>query len=293
LWFPPAGSVVPASVRWTIAVIAGAAAGVALFRRATGEGGAIRAEYRGALAALALAAAANAPLVAVQLAEFYCRTHLLSRVFTSLALAWLVAVVWSRARGAGRGVVAAAVAAWLALGVAGALERQDYYVAYTRAHRQELSSILAAAPALAPGAVLLLHVPAHSRFLATESGFMSRAWMSLLYEDSSIECRTVLWSETRTTRCEATADGFLCRGERSPECQRRDGRETQLLPYERLVMFEYRPGDGRYALAETLPAGVPAAGRYRPHAQIRPGARTHMAGALLGGARGLAARLWP
>ena len=146
LWFPPPARSCRASLRWTIALSVGAIAAWALFRRAPCGDATAGPGARGALAALALMAAANAPFAGVQLAEFYCRTHLLSRVFASLALAWLIAAAWSRARGAARGLVAAAVAAWLALGVAGALERQDYWVGYTRAHRQELSSILDAAP---------------------------------------------------------------------------------------------------------------------------------------------------
>ena len=170
LWYPSAGSVVPPSVRWTIALGVGALAAWALFRRAgrreaTGPSGAWA-----AVASVALMASANAPFASVRYAEFYYRTHLLSRVFVSVALAWLTAVAWSRARAAARMVLAAAVAAWLSLGIASALARQDYFVSYTRAYRQELSSILTAAPALAPDAVLLLRAPAHSRFLATETG---------------------------------------------------------------------------------------------------------------------------
>jgi hypothetical protein len=293
LWFPSAGSVVPASARWTMALLVGAIAGWALFRRAPSGDPTTRPGARGALAALALMAAANAPFAGVQLAEFYCRTHLLSRVFASLALAWLIAAAWSRARGVARGLVSAAGAAWLAFGVAGALERQDYWVGYTRSHRQELSSILDAAPALATETILVMRVPAHRHLLATEAGYLARAWTSLLYEDSSVECRTVLWSETRATACAPEADGLACRGERSPDCQHRNGQQTQILPYERLVVLEYRPGENRYALAETLPAGWPAAALYRPREQIRPGPRTPMASALLDSSRGLAAWLWP
>jgi hypothetical protein len=189
--------------------------------------------------------------------------------------------------------LAAAVAAWLSLGIASALERQDYFVSYTRAYRQELSSILTTAPALAPDAVLLLRAPSHSRFLATEAEYLARAWMSLLYADSSLECRTVLWSDTRATACDAVGNGFVCRGERSPDCRRRDGQEADFLPYDRLVMLEYRPAENRYALAETLPPGLPPGADYRPHERIRPAPRTHLARALLDTTHGLAAWLWP
>jgi hypothetical protein len=292
LWFPPGGAVVPAPVRWTIALCAGSLAAWALLRRAANGHSAVRSGTLAALAALGLMAAANAPFAGVQLAEFYTRTHLLSRVFASLALAWLAAIAWSRTHGAARGLVAAAVAAGLSLGVASALERQDYFVWYTRAHRQELSSILTAAPALDPDAVLLIRVPVHSRFLATEAGHLARAWVSLLYADSSLECRTVLWSATRAA-CDASPGGFVCRGERSPDCPLPDGQETQLIPYERLVMLEYLPEENRYALAETLSPGSPAGARYQPLEHIRPAPRTGLARALLESPGGLAARLWP
>jgi hypothetical protein len=293
LWYPSAGSVVPPSVRWTIALAAGALAAWALFRRARYREAAGGSGVWAALASVALMAAANAPLAGVRYAEFYYRTHLLSRVFACVALAWLTAVAWSRARGVARPALAAAVAAWLSLGIASALERQDYFVTYTRAHRQELSSILTAAPALAADAVVLMRVPAHSRFLATEVQHLAGAWLSLLYADSSLECRTVLWSETLATACDATDSGFVCRGERSPECRRRDGQEAHFLPYDRLVVLEYRLAENRYALAETLPPGPPPGADYRPHERIRPAPRTRLAHALLGTTHGLAAWLWP
>jgi hypothetical protein len=293
VWFPPHGGVVPPSVRWTIALGAGTLAAWAVFHRARCREATARSGAWAALASVALMAAANAPFAGVRYAEVYYRTHLLSRVFASVALAWLVAAAWSRARGAARMALAMAVAAWLSLGVSGALERQDYFVSYTRAYRQELSSILTAAPALAPDAVLLLRAPAHSRLLATEAEYLARAWMSLLYADSSLECRTVLWSETRATACDASASGFVCGGERSPECRRRDGQDTEFLPYDRLVMLEYRPGENRYALAQALPPGPPPGAEYRPHDRIRPAPRTPLAHALLDTTHGLAAWLWP
>jgi len=293
LWFPAAGAVVPWPLRWTIALLAGAVAAWAILRRAPGSDATARPGVRRALAALALMAAANAPFAGLQYAEFYWRTHLLSRVFAALALAWPIALAWSRARGPLRGVVAGAVALWLSLGVAGALERQDYWVGYTRAHRQELSSILAAVPALSSEALLLVRVPAHGHLLATETAYHTRAWIALLNEDSSLECRTVQWAETRPTACVSALDGFVCRGERSPECQRRDGRDEQLLPFERLVVLDYQPLENRYVLAPTLPAVTPGAARYEPHAQLRPRPRTRLASALLDHNRGLAAWLWP
>ena len=207
-------------------------------------------------------AAANAPFAGVQLAEFYWRTHLLSRVFASLALAWLIAAAWSRARATvARGLVAAAVAAWLAPRRRRAPSSgRTTSSAYTRAHRQELSSILAAAPALAPDAVIVLRVPAHPHLLATEAGYLARAWASLLYEDSKrgVPHGALVGDARHVVR--PGADGFECRGERSPDCPRPDGQQTQLVPYERLVVLDYRPrGEPVRARGDAAP-GWPADG---------------------------------
>jgi hypothetical protein len=296
LWFPSTGTVVPQAVRIALAAAAGAIAAFAMFRK-----GAPRADARtggagGALACVALAAATNVAFASVQLSDLFCRTHLLARVFVALALAWCAAWAWARATTlGGRVLVPAAVAAWLALGVAGALERQDYFVGYTRAHRQELESLLAAVPGLAPDAHLLLRVPPHRTYLATEAGYLARAWATLLYEDSSVECRVFLWSSSRPTTCRADGDGFECRGERSPDCQRRDGRETERLPYDRLVLVEYDASRNAYVLAPELPADARslAGARYQPHALLTSRPRTRLARALLEPTGGLADRLWP
>lgn len=292
-WFPAHDDVLPPAWRAALALGAAALACWALLRRppAAGTGSSLRGSAVGVAAVLALMAVANGVFVRVQLSELYCRTHLLSRVFASLALARLAAAAWAGARGpVGRSLVRGGLVLWLGLGLAGGLERQDYFAGYWRAHRPELDSILAQAPALAPEARLLLRVPAHQHYLATEAGYLARAWASLLYQDPGVECRVFLWSEHRPTSCVPRAEGYECRGERSPDCQRRDGRETELLRYDRLVLLEYQPATGRYVLAESLPAGTGAAGAsYEPRGQILPRERTPLARALLGEDRGLAA----
>lgn len=290
-WFPAHAEVMPAAWRFALALAAAALACWALLPRppAAGRSSGLRAGARGVAAVLALMAVSNGVFVRVQLSDLYCRTHLLSRVFASLALARLAAAAWAGARAPlGRSLVRCGLGLWLALGLAGGLERQDYFAGYWRAHRPELDSILAQAPALAPEAHLLLRVPAHEHYLATEAGYLARAWASLLYQDPAVECRVFLWSEGRPTSCVARAEGYECRGERSPDCQRLDGRESELLPYDRLVLLEFRPATGRYVLAESLPAETGAGGaRYRPRAQVLARERTPLARALLGaGGRG-------
>ncbi len=296
LWFPSIGTVVPEPLRLAIALAAGAIAALLLLRRGPARDGAReRIGLAGVAASLGLMAVTSVAFASVQLSEVYCRTHLLARVFACLALGRLAAAAWGRATGtAGRALVRVALGGWLALGVAGALERQDYFVGYTRAHRQELASWLGEAPALAPGAHLLLRVPEHRRYLATEAGYLARAWAVLLYEDPSVECRVFLWSSNRQTTCRPAADGFECSGERSPDCRRLDGRDTQLLPYDRLVLLQYEPARNAFVLSRELPAEAAAGAlAYRPDAHLLARPRTPLARALLDAVGGPAAWLWP
>lgn len=304
LWLPAAGHVVPAGVQLGLAALTGVAAAVWLLRRPSGEAAATppvrRSTARGVLVALLLALASNAALASVQLAVFFCRTHLLSRVFASLALAGLFDAAWTRgaSRRVGRVALGAALAAWIGLGTAGGLERQDYFAAYARRHRQELCSWLDAAPGLAPDARLLLRVPRAERYMAGEAGYLARAWAALLYEDPGVECRVFLWSTPRGTACSAHPGGLECRGERSPDCRGAGGRDVDWLPYERLVFLEYQPEQNRYVLRRTLPAeALPADGAaavpYAPDANLVARARTALARDLIDGPEGPAARLWP
>lgn len=296
-WQVSPGHVVPLSVRLALAALAGLGTAWVL-RRARFDDGRVR--LRPLLACLALMLASNAAFAGVPLSDSFCRTHLLSRVWAGLALAGLFGFALARAGGrrAPRAALLAVIAAWVALGAAGGLERQDYYVAYARRHQQELRSILVAAPALAPGAHLLLRVRRADAYLATDAGYLARARMALLYADPSLECRVVLWSDARGTRCEATPEGLLCRGERSPDCRRADGRDFDLLPWERLVFLEYREADNRYVRRERLPdelrAGLTDAARYAPERQIlatQPASA--LADDLVLAPGGLAAWLWP
>jgi hypothetical protein len=297
LWQVSPGHVVPPGVRLALAAAAGLGAAWTL-RRAHFDGA--RVPVRPALVCLTLMLASNAAFAGVPLSESFCRTHLLSRVWASLALAgWLG---WTLAR-AGRwrwprALALTLVAAWVALGAAGGLERQDYYVAYARRHVQELRSILVAAPALAPDARVVLRVPRAPAYMATDAGYLARARMALLYADPSLECRVVLWSDARGTRCEATPDGLLCRGERSPDCRRADGRDFDLLPWDRLVFLEYQSAYNWYLARDVLPDELGGrdpsiAERYAPERQIRSRPPSALAYDLVLAPGGLAAWLWP
>lgn len=296
MWQPSAGSVIPLALQAALAACAGLGAAAWAF-------GARRVEVetrpatraRGVLAALLLMAASNAPFAGVHLAESFCRTHLLSRVWASLALGGLIDLAFSRCAGVRpmRLALGGVTAAWIALGVAGGLERQDYYAAYARRHRHELRSILAAVPALAPDAHLLLRVRRSDAYLATGAGYLARAWAALLYQDPGVECRVFLWSTPRGTACAARADGLECRGERSPDCRRADGQDFELLRYDRLVFVDYVSEENRYVLRARLPAEAGADPRYAPAANVVERPPTPLARDLVFGPEGPAALLWP
>lgn len=306
MWLPPAGHVIPLGVRLGLGALAGLGSAAWLLGRrleppAAAHAGVPRPARRpGVLVALTLMLACNAAFAGLHLAQFFCRTHLLSRVFASLALAGLFDLVWTRLAGRRpwRLALAAVAALWIALGAVGGLERQDYYAAYARRHRQELRSLAAAVPGLAPEAHLLLRVPRAERYLATEAGYLARAWMALLQQDPGVECRVFLWSTPRGTTCTPSAEGLECRGERSPDCRRADGRDFERLPYERLVFVEYLPRENRYLLRRRLPAeagGDVAAwsARYAPEANLVARPPTPLARDLIDGPEGLAAWMWP
>ena len=84
---------------------------------------------------------ANAPYAAVHLSEFRYRTELMSRVWASLALAVVFAFLQSRPSAWSRRAGVAMVLAFVGLGILGGLERQDYFVAYSRRHAAELGSL--------------------------------------------------------------------------------------------------------------------------------------------------------
>jgi hypothetical protein len=297
LWQVSPGSVVPFEVRLTLAVLGGCGAAWRLLRArfAAGAGGA------GVLAVcLALMLASNAAFAGVPLSEVFCRTHLLSRVFAALALGGVLGALVAHVgmRRPARALIGAGLAAWIGLGLLAGLERQDYFAAYARRHNQELISLLVAAPTLRPDARLLLRVPRASAYLATDAGYLARARTALLYADPSLECRTVLWSDARPTRCRPTPEGLRCEGERSPDCRRADGRDFDLLPWDKLVFLEYQNANNWYLARDVLPddvGGLDAtiAERYAPERLIGAGPVSTLAYELVLAPGGLAAWLWP
>jgi hypothetical protein len=263
LWFPREAGV--ASTALAAALIGAGTLAVAVLvhwpRRTANPDARPRARVVGVLAMLAVAA--NAAYASVVLSEFYCRTHLLSRVWVAVlaagGLAWLIQ------RGAASRAIATAVAAVLvALGLGGGLERQDYYAGHWRRHRAELVSLREAAPGLTSDAQVVLRVPPADGFTATGAGYLARAWMVLLHGDPSLECRVVYWADGRPNQCEARDGALFCRGERSPDCVRREGTDVDRVPVGRMVWIEYDPASRRFARRDRLPPPFDALGPYDP-----------------------------
>ncbi len=136
-----------------------------------------RRSWRVAAVLVLMIAATHLVFSGVQLAEVRYRTHLVTRLFTSLLLALAAGVAARRLR-APRLALALPVL-FVGLGVAGGVERQDTYLATWRRQRAELSSIFQAVPALDPRATLVLSlVPDPGGFQATRVPYLASAWMS-------------------------------------------------------------------------------------------------------------------
>ena len=228
-------------------------------------------------ACLGLALAANASLATVSFADSFLRTHLHSRLWAAVGLGGLAGLA-ARRGPLLRWAAASAGVAFVGLGVWGGLERQDYFLGYSRRHGQELRSILSQVPGLAPQAALMLQAPPHRHLLATGAPYLARAWMTLLYEDPSLECRVFLWSDSAGATCQAEADGFLCRGETSPRCVPASLPRQQRFAYPRVVMLAYDEASNAWLPARSaLPPPLPAAG-----ALVVPGPPSALARDLVG-----------
>lgn len=289
-WLAPGPAVIPVAVRLVLAALVGGLFAAAWWRHGRPSDSTRRGPAVGAC--LLLMAVSNAAFASVHLAEYFCRTHVLSRVFAVLVLA--VILDSARTRPA-RLLAGVAGVGFVTLGTLGGLERQDYLAGHWRLHRQELRSILDAAPALAADTCVLLRVRSHDHYMATDAGYLARAWMTLAYADPSLECRVFLWSEARGTQCRPGEGVLVCSGERSPHCHRLDHRREDVMPYSRLLFFEYDAAANRYTIAPALPAEAtgPGAAAYDPQARIDRRPPSALARNLVYAAGGLADRLWP
>ena len=279
-WFPPPPRTLSNGLRAGFAAAGAAAFLVGAWHRSRGdrESGGRGSAVPVAFACLALGLAANVPFAAVQFSEAFVRTHLHSRVWVALGLAGLGGYAWAGSGSSARRFWPVAVAAVLvAVGVWGGVERQDYFLGYSRRHREELASILREVPALAPQASLILQAPPHARMLATEAPYLARAWMTLLYEDPSVECRVFLWSPSVGATCAAQAEGFLCRSELSPRCVPPSAPREQRLSYARVVMLTYEEAANAWRPPTSSVAPLPS-----PAGLVRTGGPSPLARDLIG-----------
>lgn len=269
---------------YALAAFAGAAAFVAAASAAGAASGAAvrdveRWRRRTIAAVLVLMiVATHAAFSGVQLAEVRYRTHLVTRLLTSMLLA-LVAEALARRLSAPR-LALALPAVFVGLGVAGGLERQDTYLATWRRQRTELASILEAAPALDPKATLVFSLaPDPGGFQATRVPYLAASWASLLWDDPSIAGRTVVALPGWGSDCRPVAAGLSCIGGPGPAVH----------AWDRLVVLRFDPASFQYRLVREFPE---SAGAYRPRTLIRPAPLPERALSLLAGPRFLA-RLLP
>jgi hypothetical protein len=277
VWYPPLSTVIPAGVMACGALLAVAAFALRV-RRLPPEPRPESAARALGLAALfaVMALAANTAYAALQLAQIHYRTHLMSRVWASLALAILAgwtAARWPRLRLA----VLAVPALFIGFGTWGGLERQDLLLATWHQHQRELLSIAAIAPAMRPDTGLILRGDAApATYFATQADYLTNAWMTLLYGQPHIHCLRA--APSRGTGCQPTARGLDCWHEGNAACFAARTCAPDHFDYDRLILMDFDRGAGVYRLRTSL-AGDPfaagaetAAAAYRPEDRIRPGA---------------------
>jgi hypothetical protein len=219
-----------------------------------------------------MALTANAAYASIQMAELQFRTHILSRIWASLALAILVgwaAEEWPRLRA----VFLLVPTLFVGLGVWGGLERQDLWAATWRLHHKELLSIVTNAPAFTPGTGLILRSESTPYlYLATEADYLAQNWLILLYDDPSIHALRL--APDRGTGCRGTPQGLECWHEQKADCFAAGTCPADRFPYESLVLMDFDDQAGVYRLRSHLQgdrllegSGVTPAG-YRPFERI-------------------------
>jgi hypothetical protein len=222
-----------------------------------------------ALAALfvVMAFAANAAYAGVWFSEIHYRTHILSRIWASIAIA-IIASAYPRLKW----IAYAIVTTFIFFGTCGAIERQDFYLASWQNHQRELASILDAAPALRPGtAVILRGSSLRGRYLALEADYLTTHWLRMLYDDPNL--RTIRLDLKRGARCRGTSGGVACRQEGGELAY---DHRTRVKPFhfDALVVFDYDETSGTWRLVRSL-KGDPLelgfeneATHYQPSARI-------------------------
>jgi hypothetical protein len=217
-----------------------------------------------------MALAANAAYASLQFADIHYRTHIVSRVWASLAVAILTGWAihrWSRFRAA----IVVVPVLFIGFGVWGGLERQNLWVSHWRAHKKELLSMVNAAPAFKPQTGILLRSgPAGGQYRATEANYLAKSWLILLYDDPEIHALRT--GEDRGITCSPTPDGLDC-WNAEEDCHE-GSCPADRFPYETLVILDFDPAKGTWRLVtdprgdEWLGSNANALSRYRPAARI-------------------------
>jgi len=211
---------------------------------------------------VALSLATNAMFAGVQLWELHYRTHLLSGVWISILVAFLVGIEARR-----RPWTLLAPIVFVGFGIMGGLERQGYYSGTWQEHQRELLSIVTAAPALKPGTQLVLYVPVHQRYLATEDNY-AQPWLYLLYRDLPLTSATY-WAPARATGCRAEPGFLNCWRPGQEPCIIDGSCEGTKIPYDRLLVLGYDVKSRTYRIMSPLPTDPPVTPPgYRPEDRI-------------------------
>jgi hypothetical protein len=213
---------------------------------------------------------ANAAYAGLQMQEVHYRTHILSRIWASLAISivagWAVQK-WPRFR---FGVLLVLVL-FVGFGVWGGLERQDLWVSTWRLHQKELLSIVNNAPALTPGTgIILRSPPTPNLYLATEADYMAESWLVLLYDDPAIQGLRL--APDRGTGCHATPTGLDCWHEQQAECFAAGTCAADHFAYNQLVLLDFDGQTGSFRLLSN-PQGDPLLGSGAASAGYRPADR--------------------
>jgi hypothetical protein len=214
---------------------------------------------------------ANAAYVSLQMAEIHYRTHIVSRIWASILVAavlgWAIQR-WPRLRAGFLGVAAL----FVGFGIWGGLERQDLWISTWRQHKEELRSIVRAAPALRPHTgVVLRGKPTPDRYVATEASYLATSWMVLLYDDPNLASLRI--GPDRGAGCRPTPTELQCWEEGQAACVAAGTCLDQRYPYEALVLFDYDDQKGTWRLltdprGDPLLSGSTALARYRPESRI-------------------------
>jgi hypothetical protein len=210
-----------------------------------------------------MALAMNVAYASVWFSELHYRTHILSRVWASMAIG--IFAGWIGARSTlMRWAACVVVTAFVFFGTWGGIERQDYFLAIWREHQRELASILNAAPALRPDtAVILRRADVSGRYLATEAGYLTKHWLRLLYNEPNL--RTFRVDPQRGSGCNPpTGGGIDCWREGEASCFANKTCEPTRFRLEKLVVMDYDARSGTYHLVRSLGDDP----RYDPAARI-------------------------